>query len=53
MGVDGANAPFLYDGTTFTVLNDAPSDVVGANHVAEYKNTCSLLKVTTLLLLHL
>lgn len=44
MGVDGANAPFLYDGTTFTVLNDAPSDVVGANHVAEYKNHMFIAK---------
>lgn len=38
VGVDGNNAPFLYDGTTFTVLNSAPSDVIGAGHVVEFKN---------------
>jgi hypothetical protein len=37
-GVDGNNAPFIYDGTTFTVLDDAPSDVVGSSHVVEFKN---------------
>lgn len=38
VGVDGANKPFTYDGTTFTVLNDAPSDVDAASHVVEFKN---------------
>ena len=38
MGVDGTNPPFRYDGTTFTVLNDAPTDVLGADHVAEFKS---------------
>ena len=38
MGVDGTNAPFKYDGTTFTVLDAAPSDVIGADHVAEFKS---------------
>lgn len=38
MGVDRTNAPFKYDGTTFTVLDSAPSDVVGADHVAEFKS---------------
>jgi hypothetical protein len=37
MGVDGTNAPFRYDDTTFIALNSAPSDVLGANHVAEFK----------------
>jgi len=37
-GVDGVNKPFNYDGTTFTVLNAAPSDLAGANHVVEFKN---------------
>lgn len=37
-GVDGSNAPFIYDGTTFTVLDDAPSEVIGAKHVVEFKN---------------
>ena len=36
--VDGVNAPALYDGTTFTELNSAPSDVVGATVVATHKN---------------
>jgi hypothetical protein len=38
VGVDGANAPFKYDGTTFTVLTSIPSEVLGANHVAEFKS---------------
>ena len=36
--VDGANAPALYNGTTFTVLDNAPSDVIGATVVATHKN---------------
>jgi len=36
--VDGANVPALYDNTTFTALNDAPSDVDGANFVVNFKN---------------
>jgi len=36
--VDGANAPANYDATTFTVLDAAPSDVIGATHVAVFKN---------------
>ena len=38
VGVDSVNAPFIYDGTTFTVLNSAPNDVVGAEHVVWFKN---------------
>jgi hypothetical protein len=37
-GVDGANYPFKYDGTTFTVLTGAPAEILGATHVAEFKN---------------
>jgi hypothetical protein len=37
-GVDGTNYPFKYDGTTFTVMTGAPSDILGATHVAEFKN---------------
>lgn len=37
-GVDGDNYPFIWDGTTYTVLNDAPSDVKGAEHIAFFKN---------------
>lgn len=36
--VDGANAPANYDTTTFTVLDAAPSDVIGSTHVAVFKN---------------
>lgn len=38
VGVDGANYPFKYDGTTFTVLSEGPSDILGASHVADFKN---------------
>ena len=37
-GVDGANNPFKYDTSTFTVLDSAPTDVLGASHVANFKN---------------
>jgi len=36
--VDGTNVPALYDRTTFTALNDAPSDVVGADFVVSFKS---------------
>jgi hypothetical protein len=36
--VDGTNAPANYDATTLTVLDAAPSDVIGATHVAVFKN---------------
>jgi len=36
--VDGVNAPFIWDGTTYRSLNDAPSDVIGAKHVVFFKN---------------
>lgn len=38
MGVDSTNNPFKYDGITFTVLDAAPTDVLGADHVAEFKS---------------
>ena len=38
MAVDNANYPFKYDGSTFTVLSGGPSDILGAEHVAEFKN---------------
>ena len=37
-GVDGANNPFKYDTSTFTVLDSAPTDVLGASHVVNFKN---------------
>jgi hypothetical protein len=37
MWVDGANPPMKWDGTTYTMLNSAPADVVGAQHIAHFK----------------
>lgn len=37
-GVDGTNYPFIYDGTTYTQLNSAPADVLGAEHIVFFKN---------------
>lgn len=37
-GVDGYNAPFIWNGTAFTVLSSAPSDVVGAEYIVFHKN---------------
>ena len=36
--VDGTNPPALYDKNIFTALNDAPSDVLGADFVVNFKN---------------
>ena len=36
--VDGVNAPAIYNSTTFTVLDSAPTDVIGAKIVATHKN---------------
>jgi len=37
-GVDSVNAPFLYDNTTFRALNEAPSEVLAAEHICWFKN---------------
>jgi hypothetical protein len=37
-GVDSTNYPFIYDGTTYTQLNSAPSDVQAAEHIVFFKN---------------
>jgi hypothetical protein len=37
-GVDGSNYPFIWNGTTYNQLNTAPSDVLGASHIAFFKN---------------
>lgn len=37
-GVDGTNYPFIYNGTTYTQLNSAPSDVEAAEHIVFFKN---------------
>ena len=36
--VDGVNAPAIYDGTTFTALVSAPTDVIAATQVVAFKN---------------
>lgn len=36
--VDGTNYPFIYDDTTYNVLNSAPSDVYAAEHIVFFKN---------------
>ena len=38
VGVDGANRPFKYSGSTFSVITTAPSDIIGASHVTQFKN---------------
>lgn len=38
VGVDGVNAPFIWDNTTFTLLNDATADVIGAEFAIFHKN---------------
>ena len=42
--VDGFNNPAIYDGSTYTVLNSAPSDVTGANRVKNFKNSLFFAK---------
>ena len=46
--VDGVNKPAIYDNTTFTVLLDAPTDVIGASVVAEVKNHIFFAKASTI-----
>lgn len=49
MGVDGFNAPFKWDNTTFTTLTSAPSDVVGASFALFHKNQMFFAKGETLI----
>ncbi len=48
MVVDGTNKPYKYDGTTFTELTAAPSDVDGADHVVSFKSQLFFGKGSTL-----
>lgn len=48
VGVDNVNLPFKYDGTTFSVMTSAPADILGAEHVAEFKNHLFFAKDNTL-----
>ncbi len=36
--VDGSNRPAVYNGSTFTTLANCPAEVIGADHVVEFKN---------------
>ncbi len=47
-GVDGTNSPFIWDGTTFTELTNAPTDVVGASFITYHKNQMFFAKGETL-----
>jgi hypothetical protein len=49
VGVDGANVPFVYDGTFFTALDGIPTDGNGAGHVANFKNQLFFAKGSSLL----
>lgn len=46
--IDGVNTPALYDSSTFTVLESAPSDIIGATHVTEFKKSLFFGKGNTL-----
>lgn len=46
--VDGVNKPFKYDGVDFSTITSAPTDVVGASHVAEFKQHVFYAKDNTL-----
>jgi hypothetical protein len=44
VGVDGTNYPFIYDGTTFKVLSDKTTDILGAQFVISHKNQLFFVK---------
>jgi hypothetical protein len=48
IGVDGHNFPFTWNGSTFTQLSSAPSDVVGASFVIYHKNQMFFAKGETI-----
>lgn len=50
--VDGVNAPFIWNGTTFTQLTSAPVDVIGASFVTYHKNQMFFAKGEVLTLHH-
>lgn len=47
--VDGANYPVKYDGTTFEVLNEGPTDLIGSSFVENFKNQLFFARDNTLL----
>lgn len=44
VGVDSTNYPFIYDGTTFKVLSDKTTDILGAEFVISHKNQLFFVK---------
>ena len=48
VGVDGANRPFRYFNSTYSTITSAPSDVIGATHVVQFKNHLFFAKGTNL-----
>jgi len=44
VGVDGTNYPFIYDGTTFKVLSDKTTDILGSQFVVSHKNQLFFVK---------
>lgn len=49
MFVDGENYPAKYDGTHFIVLNEAPTDLLGAQFVTNFKNQLFFAKDHTII----
>lgn len=49
-GVNGADYPFVYDGSTFKKLAQASSDVIGASHIAWFKNQLVFAKGDTIII---
>jgi hypothetical protein len=47
-GVDSTNVPFIWDGTTFKEITNAPADVIGASFIAYHKNQMFFAKGETL-----
>ena len=44
VGVDGTNYPFIYDGSTFKVLSNSTTDILGAQFVLSHKNQLFFVK---------
>ena len=44
VGVDSTNYPFIYNGTTFNVISDKTTDILGAQFVVSHKNQLFFVK---------
>jgi hypothetical protein len=44
VGVDSTNYPFIYNGTTFAVISDKTTDILGAQFVVSHKNQLFFVK---------